>query len=85
MFFLVNASPPKRLDVASSYSADALVSTKDGVPSTEVKYIFGLVLANSPGPGKRRIRRNFFSSGCILFAKVSFMKMKAQSSRLARL
>ena len=43
MYFLVNASPPKRLDVATSnFAADALVSSKagicDGVPST------GLVL-----------------------------------------
>ena len=40
MYFLVNASPPKRLDVATSNFADALVSSKagicDGVPSTEV-------------------------------------------------
>ena len=39
MYFLVNASP-KRLDVATSNFADALVSSKagicDGVPSTEV-------------------------------------------------
>ena len=43
MYFLVNASPPKRLDVAPSNFADALVSSKagicDGVPSTEVKCI----------------------------------------------
>ena len=41
MYFLVNASPPKRLDVATSNFADAkMVSLKagicDGVPSTEV-------------------------------------------------
>ena len=40
MYFLVNASPPKQLDVASSNFAEALVSLKvgicDGVPSTEV-------------------------------------------------
>ena len=40
MYFLVNASPAKRLDVATSNFADALVSSKagicDGVPSTEV-------------------------------------------------
>ena len=40
MYFLVNASPPKQLDVATSKFADALVSSKgdicDGVPSTEV-------------------------------------------------
>ena len=39
MYFLVNASPPKGLDVATSNFADALVSSKagicDGVPSTE--------------------------------------------------
>ena len=28
MYFLVNASPPKRLDVATSNFADALVSSK---------------------------------------------------------
>ena len=41
MYYLVNASPPKRLDVATSNFADAFVSSKadicDGVPSTEVK------------------------------------------------
>ena len=40
MYFLANASPLKRLDVATSNIADALVSSKagicDGVPSTEV-------------------------------------------------
>ena len=39
MYFLVNAPPPKRLDVATSNLADALVSSKagifDGLPSTE--------------------------------------------------
>ena len=42
MYFLVNASPPKRLDVANSNFAEALVSSKagicDGVPSTEVYF-----------------------------------------------
>ena len=41
MYFLVNTFPPKRLDVATSNFADALVSSKagicDGVPSTEVQ------------------------------------------------
>ena len=40
MYFLVNASPPKLLDIATSNFADALVGSKasicDGVPSTEV-------------------------------------------------
>ena len=40
MYFLVNASPPKLLDVATSNFADALVKSKTGiwdcVPSTEV-------------------------------------------------
>ena len=40
MYFLVNAFPPKQLDLATSNFADALVSSKagiwDGVPSTEV-------------------------------------------------
>ena len=40
MYFLVNASPPKPLDVATSNFADALVRSKagicDGAPSTEV-------------------------------------------------
>ena len=40
MYFLVNASPLKRLDVATSNFADALVSSKagicDGLPSSEV-------------------------------------------------
>ena len=40
MYFLVNASPTKRLDVATSNFADALVSSKvgicDGVATTEV-------------------------------------------------
>ena len=40
MYFLVNASPPKWLDVATSNFADALFSSKaricDGEPSTEV-------------------------------------------------
>ena len=39
MYFLVNASPPKPLDVTTSNFADALVPSKvgicDGVPSTE--------------------------------------------------
>ena len=39
MYFLVNAAPPKLLDVATSNIADALVRSKagiyDGVPSTE--------------------------------------------------
>ena len=42
MYFLVNASLPKRLDVATSNFADALVGSKagicDGVPSTEVQF-----------------------------------------------
>ena len=40
MYFFVNASPPKPLDVATSNFADAFVRSKagicDGVPSTEV-------------------------------------------------
>ena len=40
MYFLVNAFPPKQLDVAISNFADALVRSKvgicDGVPPTEV-------------------------------------------------
>ena len=40
MYFLVNASPPIPLDVATSNFADALVRSKsgicDGVPLTEV-------------------------------------------------
>ena len=40
MYFPVNASPPKPLDVAKSYFADALLRLKagicDSVPSTEV-------------------------------------------------
>ena len=40
MYFLVNASPPERLDVETSNFADALVNSKagicDGVPLTEV-------------------------------------------------
>ena len=40
MCFLVNASPPKPLDVTTSNFADALGRSKagicDGVPSTEV-------------------------------------------------
>ena len=40
MYFIVNASSPKGLDIATSNFADALVSSKagicDGVPSTEV-------------------------------------------------
>ena len=40
MYFLVNASPPKPLDLATSNFADALVRSKagicDGVPLTEV-------------------------------------------------
>ena len=43
MYFLVIASPPKRLDIATSNFADALVSSKagicDGVPSTEVQFL----------------------------------------------
>ena len=31
MYFLVNASPPKRLDVATSHFADALISSKAGI------------------------------------------------------
>ena len=45
MFVLVNASPPKRLDIATSYFADALVSSKagtcNGVSSTEVWFCLG--------------------------------------------
>ena len=44
MYFLVNASPPKPLGVATSNFANALVRPKsdicDGVPSTEVYFIF---------------------------------------------
>ena len=40
MYFLVNASPPKQLDIATSNFADALVRSKasicDGLASTEV-------------------------------------------------
>ena len=40
LYFLVNAFPPKRLDIATLNFADTLVSSKagicDGVPSTEV-------------------------------------------------
>ena len=40
MYFLENASPPKRFDVATSNFADAFVSPKagicDGVPSIDV-------------------------------------------------
>ena len=40
MYFLVNASTPKQLELATSNFAEALVSSKagicDGVPSTEV-------------------------------------------------
>ena len=40
MYFLVNASPPKPLDVATSNFADALVRSKagvcDSIPLTEV-------------------------------------------------
>ena len=40
MYFFANASPPKRLGVATSNFAVALVSSKagicDGVPSTEI-------------------------------------------------
>ena len=40
MYFLVNASPPKGLDIPTSNFADALVCSKagicDGLPSTEV-------------------------------------------------
>ena len=39
MYFFVNASPPKRLDVATSNFADFLVRSKagicNGVPSTD--------------------------------------------------
>ena len=42
MYFLVNASPPKWLDVATSNFEYALVSSKagicDGVPLTEVLF-----------------------------------------------
>ena len=42
MYFLVNASPPKPLYVATSNFADALVRSKadicDGVPSTGLVY-----------------------------------------------
>ena len=31
MYFLVNASPPKRLDVATSNCVDPLVSSKAGI------------------------------------------------------
>ena len=48
MYFLVNASPPKPFDIAISKFADALVRSKagfcDGVPSTEVKFFFNLIL-----------------------------------------
>ena len=48
MYFLVNASPLKWLDVATSNFADALVSSEasicDGVPSTEVLLIFRLII-----------------------------------------
>ena len=44
MYFLVNAFPPKRLDVATSNFADALIRSKAGicygVPLTEVKFDF---------------------------------------------
>ena len=47
MYFLVNASSPKRLDVATSKFADALVSSNagicDGVPSTEVYFFFTMI------------------------------------------
>ena len=40
MYFLVNASPPKSLDIATSNFADALVRQKadicNGVPSNEI-------------------------------------------------
>ena len=40
MYFLVYASPPKPLDIATSNFSDALVRSKagicEGVPSTEV-------------------------------------------------
>ena len=43
MYFLVNASPPKRLDIATSNFADALVSSKagicDGVPLTGLVFL----------------------------------------------
>ena len=35
MYFLVNASPPQRLDVATSNFADALVSSKAGICDCE--------------------------------------------------
>ena len=48
MYFLVNVSPPKRLDVATSNFAGALVSSKagicDGVPSIEVCSMFQCTL-----------------------------------------
>ena len=51
MYFLVNASPPKRLDIATSNFADALVSSKagifDGVPSTEVYLCLVLSISHS--------------------------------------
>ena len=43
MYFLVNASPSKRLGVATSNFADALVCSKagicDGLPSMKSSYI----------------------------------------------
>ena len=50
MYFLVNASPPKWLDLATSNFADALVSSKvgifNGVPSTEVKLCYVKVMSS---------------------------------------
>ena len=44
MYYLVNASPPNPLDVATSNFADALVRSKagicDGVSSIKVKFRF---------------------------------------------
>ena len=51
MYFLVNASPPKWLDVATSNFADALISSKegicDGVPLTEVELYYILLSVES--------------------------------------
>ena len=49
MYFLINATSPKLLDVATPNFADALVRSKagicDGVPSTEVElYMFKVKL-----------------------------------------
>ena len=57
MYFLVNASPPKRLDVATSNFADALISSKegiyDGVPLTEVELYYILLSVESRKLKKR--------------------------------